>query len=135
MKKQIALSIILAASFVLSACGGNSAPSDTINVTFTEFHFEPDNFTVPAGQEITINATNNGAVVHEFIIMKYGTTVGDDFDSADAGNIYWEIQTEPGESATATFTAPSEPGEYQVVCGTKGHFIAGMVAKMTVVAP
>ena len=132
--KKIILSLVLSLVFVLSACGGGGA-STTIDVIFAEFTFTPAEFAVPAGQEITINATNNGAVVHEFVIMKFGQTIGDDFGDEDEGNIYWEIEAEPGTSVTGTFTAPTEPGEYQVVCGTEGHFVAGMIGKLTVVAP
>jgi uncharacterized cupredoxin-like copper-binding protein len=131
--KKILLPLMLSLVFVLTACGGGK--STTINVTMAEFVFSPSEFTIPAGQEITINAVNNGAVVHEFVIMKLGATVGDDFGDDDEANIYWEIEAEPGASVTGTFTAPSEPGEYQVVCGTEGHFMAGMVAKLIVVAP
>jgi uncharacterized cupredoxin-like copper-binding protein len=35
---------------------------------------------------------------------------------------------------TGIFTAPTDPGEYQIVCGTPGHFMSGMVGKLTVVA-
>lgn len=133
MKKSLFV-LLFVMVFVLSACGGGGT-SNTINVEFAEFTFTPDVFSVPAGQEITINAKNNGAVIHEFVIMKYGETVGDNFGDEDEGNIYWEVETEPGKSVTATFTAPTEPGEYQVVCGTEGHFMAGMVGKLKVVAP
>lgn len=133
MKKILFVLFVLI--FVLSACAGTSAsPSTTIDVTFAEFTFTPSAFSIPAGKEITINATNNGAVVHEFVIMKLGETVGDQFGDEDEGNIYWEIETEPGASASATFTAPAEPGEYQVVCGTPGHYAAGMIGKLLVVA-
>jgi uncharacterized cupredoxin-like copper-binding protein len=131
--KRSFFSMMLIFVFILTACGGGG-PSSTIDVTLVEFTFTPSEFTVPAGQEITINATNNGAVVHDFVIMKLGETVGDDFGPEDAPNIYWQIQTEPGESVTKTFTAPTEPGEYQVVCGTAGHYMAGMIGKLIVVA-
>lgn len=135
MKKSLfVLSVLLVMMFVLSACGGGG-PSTTIDVTFAEFTFTPAEFTIPAGQEITINTTNNGAVIHEFVIMKYGQTIGDDFGDEDEGNIYWEVETEAGKTGTTTFTAPTEPGEYQIVCGTEGHFVAGMVGKLIVVAP
>jgi len=64
--------------------------------------------------------------------MKFGTKVGKDFGHADEANIYWEMEVDAGGSATATFTAPSEPGEYQVVCGIAGHYMAGMVATLVV---
>jgi uncharacterized cupredoxin-like copper-binding protein len=132
MKRPLIV-LLFVMAFVLSACGGGGA-STTINVTFAEFSFTPSEFTVPAGQEITINATNNGAVVHEFAIMKFGQTVGDNFGDEDIGNIYWKVEAGPGKSVTATFTAPAEPGEYQIVCGVAGHFMSGMAGKLTVVA-
>ena len=131
-KKLLVLSLVFA--FLLASCGGGNGPSSTINVEFTEFHFTPDVFSIPAGQEITINTTNNGAVVHEFVIMKLGESVGEDFGDEDEGNIFWEIEAEPGKKVSETFTAPTEPGEYQIVCGTEGHYVAGMIGKLTVVA-
>jgi plastocyanin len=47
---------------------------------------------------------------------------------------YWEVALNPGDSTSTTFTAPSDPGEYQVVCSTPDTE-AGMVGKLTVVAP
>jgi plastocyanin len=133
MNKKI-LALCLVFVFLLASCGGGSAASSTINVEFTEFHYTPDTFTIPAGQEITLNGTNNGAVVHEFIIMKLGTSVGDDFGPEDAPNIYWQVSVDPGQKKTVTFTAPADAGEYQVFCGTKGHYAAGMIGKLIVVA-
>jgi len=136
MKKFCSLFFVLAlVVLTLAACGGGKGPSTTINVTMTDFHYEPSEFTVPAGKEITLNATNNGAVAHEFVIMKYGTNIGEKFGDEDKGNIYWEVEVDPGKTVNVTFTAPSEPGEYQVVCGVEGHFEAGMVGKLIVAAP
>jgi uncharacterized cupredoxin-like copper-binding protein len=134
MKKHLTLALFLSAvALILSACGG-AGPSTTINVTMTDFHFEPSEFTVPAGQEITLNATNNGAVEHEFVIFKLGTDAGEKFGDEDEENIYWEVEVMPGQSVTTTFTAPSEPGEYYVTCGIEGHLEAGMIGKLIVAA-
>lgn len=136
MKKlNLLIAVVVMLSLLLTACGGGNAPTTNLEVEFTDFAFNPDKFVVPAGKEITLTAKNSGAVEHEFVIMKFGTTVGEDFGDEDEENIYWEVEVMPGESATVTFTAPSEPGEYQVVCGTEGHFVAGMVGSLTVVAP
>lgn len=132
MKKMLIL-LLLGMSFVFSACGASGGPSTTIDLKMTDFKFEPTHFTIPAGKEITINARNDGAVLHEFVLMKYGENIGDNFGDEDEENIYWEIEVDPGGSKSATFTAPSDPGEYQVVCGTEGHFVAGMVGGLTVV--
>jgi plastocyanin len=125
------LSIML--SLVLTSCGGGG-PSTTIDVTMTDFQFQPSQFIVPAGQEITFNSTNTGAVVHNFVLMKLGTTAGDIFDEEDAPNVYWEVEIQPGGSTNTSFTAPTDPGEYEVVCRTEGHIISGMSAKLIVVA-
>jgi uncharacterized cupredoxin-like copper-binding protein len=66
--------------------------------------------------------------------MNQGTEVGQDFGEEDLPNIYWKAELEPGKSGTYTFTAPSQPGEYQVVCGFPGHYLAGMVGKLVVVS-
>ena len=132
MKKVfVVLAVLL--SLTLGACGGAGGPSTTIDVTMTDFQFQPSQYTVPAGQEITFNSSNNGAVVHNFVIMKLGTQAGDFFDEEDLPNVYWETELQPGSSTSTTFTAPSEPGEYEVVCRTEGHIMSGMVAKLTVV--
>jgi uncharacterized cupredoxin-like copper-binding protein len=45
------------------------------------------------------------------------------------------VELPPGADAETSFTAPSEPGEYEVICRTEGHIVSGMTAKLTVVAP
>jgi plastocyanin len=133
MKRRLYILVVLLA-VVLTSCGGGG-PSTTINVTLTDFQFTPNQYTVPAGQEITLNVANTGAVVHNFVIMKLGTDAGPAFDEEDDANVYWqERDIQPGGDLSVTFTAPSEPGEYQVVCRTEGHIASGMIGKLIVVA-
>jgi uncharacterized cupredoxin-like copper-binding protein len=133
MKKLLPpLVAVFGLAILLSACSSSSQPSTKINVTMTDFEYSPRTFIVPAGQTITLHASNNGAVEHTFVIMKLGTAVVEKFSDADQANVYWQIKLGPGESVTETFTAPNEPGEYQVVCDTPGHFQAGMIAKLVV---
>lgn len=132
MKRTFIMMAVIFSS-MLAACGGAGGVSNTIDVTMTDFQFQPAQFSVPAGEEITFKSSNNGAVVHNFVIMKLGTTAGDFFDDEDVPNVYWETEVVPGGSVDTTFTAPSEPGEYQVICRTEGHIVSGMTAKLTVV--
>ena len=133
MKKLLPLLVaVLGLALPLSACSSSSKPSTNLNVTMTDFEYSPHTFIVPVGQAITLHANNNGAVEHTFVIMKFGTAVVEKFTDADQANVYWQIKLGPGESVTETFTAPNEPGEYQVVCDTPGHFQAGMIAKLVV---
>ena len=131
-KKLLPLALLFA--FLLVSCGGGS-PSTNITVTLTDFAFTPNAFTVPAGQEITLTVTNNGVVVHNFIIMKLDKTVGDAFDEADQPNVFWEeIDIQPGGDFSVTFIAPTEPGDYQIICRTQGHIASGMTGTLTVVS-
>ena len=130
---SVSMSVILL-SLILSACGGGNNPSTQINVTMTDFAYSPNTFTVPAGAQISFSATNSGAVAHSFVIMNLGQNVGGHFTADDKSNVYWEQpEVPPGSSIQSTFTSPSDPGSYQVVCANAGHFEAGMVAKLIVV--
>ncbi len=135
MKKLIVVTLAVSLSLILAACssGGSTSPSTSINVTLTDFAFTPNTFTVPAGAQISLTAANNGAGQHSFVIMKLGDDVTGHFTDADKANIYWEKDQIPaGQTVTDTFTAPSAPGTYQIVCAVPGHFEAGMVAKLIV---
>jgi len=131
MKKNAVFLLTLCA-LALAACQSGGA-SNKINVEMTDFAFTPNHFTVPAGEEITVNIAHHGTVVHEFIIMKAGIDVGQTFDEEDKPNVYSFIEVPPGHSQSFTFTAPTQPGNYQIVCGIAGHVESGMTANLTVV--
>ena len=134
MKRFLPVGILVCVLLALSACGGSkSTPSTDLKVELSDFKFTPDNFTVPAGKDITIQLNNVGAVEHEFIIMKKGTEVSAPFNEDDKANVFWMTKLGIGDSQAQTFTAPSEPGEYQISCGTPGHHEAGMIGKLIVV--
>ena len=133
MRRYLCL-ISLILTLIVAACGGPNEPTTTIDVTMTDFMFQPSQFTVPAGQEITVSTRNNGVVIHNFVIMKLGTTAGSTFEEEDEPNVYWQVEMPSGGSTTTSFTAPTEPGEYEVICSTQGHIASGMVAKLVVVA-
>jgi plastocyanin len=129
-KRLFSLLVIILA-LALAACG-TSGSSTKINFTMTDFAFNPNEFTIPAGEEITLQATHNGTMEHNFIVMKYGTDAGDIFDEADKVNVFWEVDLQPGDSKTIIFTAPDQPGKYQIICGMTGHLQSGMVGKLIV---
>ncbi len=132
MKKRTILVLSVLALFVLgfvSACGPKAVE---ISTTMKEFTFDPNSFTVPKGAKVTLKLNNMGALQHEFVIMNLGKQATIPFDDDDEGNIYWEQELDPGENMSVEFTAPSDPGEYQVVCGTPGHLEQGMMAKLIV---
>jgi uncharacterized cupredoxin-like copper-binding protein len=135
MKKYLFVWIILS-SMALVSCGGGRAAKVTteIDVTMTDFQFSPNSFTVPAGQDITLNASNTGGVVHSFVIMQKGKSAGTEYNDEDLPNVFWEVEIQPNVSTETSFVAPGDPGEYEVVCHIPGHLQAGMVGKLNVVA-
>src|SRR5215211_694437 len=130
MRRNLILGVVFC-SLMLTACAGAGGATKKINVTMTDFQFQPNQFTVPAGEEIAFTSSNNGAVVHNFVIMKLGTSAGPMFDDEDIPNVYWQVELQPGGSAETSFTAPAEPGDYEVVCKTEGHIASGMTGKLT----
>jgi len=131
MKKILNITIlVLALSMILTACGSNKT---TLNVTATDKGYDSATYTVPAGGEVTLNLTNNGVLEHEFAILKKGEHVTPPFGAKDESKILWELDgVEAGKTKSDTFTAPTEPGEYDVICGVPGHIELGMTATLIV---
>lgn len=99
--------------------GGGEATTD-IEVTGEDaLAFDPEQFTVPTGEEVTVDLTSGG-VEHDFVIEDLG---GEDVSVAHA---------DANETATGTFTADST-GTYTVFCSVPGHREAGMEATLEVV--
>ena len=131
MNKKSLLFLMMIVVWAVSACG-KSGPSTRLSFTMTDFAFDPNEFMVPAGEEIALHVTHHGTMEHNFIIMKYGTDAGDMFDDADRVNIFWEVTLQPGESERFVLNAPEKPGTYQIICGMPGHLQSGMIGKLIV---
>jgi uncharacterized cupredoxin-like copper-binding protein len=133
MKKILVSTIlVLVLSLAFTACGGQSNKV-TLNVTATDTGYDSKEYTVPAGANVTLNMTNNGAVEHEFAILKLGEHVTPPFGEKDEDKILWELDAvQPNTSKSDTFTAPTEPGSYDVICGVPGHIEQGMTATLVV---
>jgi len=132
MINKLFVSLMLILVLALSACE-NSGSTTKVSFTITDFAFAPNEFTITAGQEITLNLTHNGTMEHNFIVMKYGTDAGEMFDEADEVNVFWKMSLQPGDSKTVVFTAPEQPGTYQILCGMPGHMQSGMVGRLIVI--
>ena len=126
------VSILLLAT---AGCGGAGAPATSLEVTMTEFAFAPTALVVPPGEEITLTLANAGAIEHEFAIMQLGITAVLPYDEDDLAGTYWQVRVPAGQTQTFTFTAPAEPGSYQVICGLPGHAESGMLGTLLVQAP
>lgn len=131
MKKNLVRSLlVLALSIILTACGSKGT---TLNVTTTDQGYDSPTYTVPAGAEVTLNLTNNGVLEHEFAILKMGEHVIPPFGAKDEDKILWELDGVAADTTKSdTFTAPTAPGEYDIICGVPGHIELGMTATLIV---
>ena len=124
---------------VIGACDDGDAASTNLEVTTTDFQFSPNSWTVPAGEEISIEITNDGSVLHEWVLMQPGVSIDSEADLPEteeellAEFVYVEDEIEAGATKTLSFTAP-DAGTYQVICAIESHFDAGMEGTLTVVA-
>ncbi len=136
MKKLLFATILLVMmAMVISACsgsgGGGGSKTSTIDVTMADIKFDPSTWTVNAGSQVTVNIKNTGTVEHTWTVMK--TPISGSYTAANQSDIYYNSDKIPaGTTKTVTFTAPSQPGNYQVICTVPGHFEAGMVGQLTV---
>lgn len=116
----------------VAGCGPKTA---TLTVEMSDFKFNPNQWSVPAGAQVTLNVKNSGSLVHEWVIMKKGEKATTPWDShpENEKNIFWELDdVEPGDVKSVQFVAPTEPGDYDIVCGQPAHIEQGMVGTLTV---
>ena len=119
-----------ACMLVAAACGDDSGGASTdLSTTATEFDFDGNEWTVPAGEEFTIDFTNGGEVEHEWAVMNTEIDSEADFEE---DKVLFEVEAIPaGESTSQSFTV-DEPGTYQVLCAIEGHFDGGMEGTLIV---
>jgi len=161
--RLVSLLIALALMPFIAGCGGedgsasssNGAESAsdaavteiTIQPVGNQMKYEQTEFTVPAGEEITItfeNTATSPAMQHNVVVLntnddsvvnrvgQAGTAAADnDYVPDDDAVLAATEMSEPGETVSVTFAAPSEPGEYRYICTFPGHYTV-MQGTMTV---
>jgi plastocyanin len=128
MRKILVVSLFVFA-MAMTACGPKKV---TLNVTATDQGYDSSTYTVPAGAEVTVNLTNTGALAHVFDLLKLGEHVTPPYGEKDKEKILWELVALTGTTKSGTFTAPSEPGKYDIICRVPGHIELGMIATLIV---
>jgi uncharacterized cupredoxin-like copper-binding protein len=126
-----------ATMLLLVACGGDGdggadAVTELSVEGTNELRFEPDEYTIPVGEEVTVELTSDG-VEHDFVI-EGGADVaeaGEQEEDVPEGDLE-VVHADAGETASGTVTV-NETGTYEVYCNIPGHREAGMVATLTVV--
>jgi plastocyanin len=135
-RRTVALGAVVLAGLVAGCVdddddGGDASASTSIEAEATEFAFEPDRWTIPAGETVTIEYENEGSVGHEWVIVRLGEELASEADFTE-DKVLFEVEVvNPGTSVEQTFSV-DEAGTYQVICAVAGHFDAGMEGELTV---
>jgi plastocyanin len=104
-----------------------TAPN-ALEVSATEFSFDPAEVTAAADQAVEVTFRNEGSVEHEWVVLTAGTTIASE-DEFEEQLVAFELEAGPGEETVGSFTLPAGP--YQLVCAVPGHFAAGMQGNLT----
>ncbi|HEX2058640.1 MAG TPA: cupredoxin domain-containing protein [Actinomycetota bacterium] len=105
------LALVAVAVLAGSACGdssddaeppprGDDGAAASTTVRATDFAFDPTLIEVDPGEDADVTFVNAGNVTHSF--------TAEDLDV--------DVEAEPGQEATATFTAPDEDATIEFVC-------------------
>jgi uncharacterized cupredoxin-like copper-binding protein len=138
MKRMYWMIGVLALLFAaMSACGASGPQAVEATVVMSEFSFSPSRVQAEAGAEMSLTLDNSsGTLEHNFLIMNAGINLTEEFSDGDQADVLFEqLSTPAGETTVASFTAPAEPGTYQILCSVPGHLSQGMSGTFTVVAP
>jgi uncharacterized cupredoxin-like copper-binding protein len=135
MGRLIALLLAgVAASLLLSGCGGGAAASASATIAVRYSHFEPERVTAVAGVPVTITLRNDDPIEHEWMVG------GDEMHAAHRTGtepFHAQIPTEvtiPALSTRVTTVVFEEPGDYKYICHLPGHEEYGMVGTLHVIA-
>jgi uncharacterized cupredoxin-like copper-binding protein len=98
--------------------GGAAGAGGSVDLTATDFKFDPSEPTVKAG-EVTVNLKNDGQTTHSLEI--------EDVNGQDQE---LEGDVSPGQSGTLKVNLP--PGNYEFYCPVDDHKEMGMEGEITV---
>jgi len=126
MRRFTLLLTVLALPLAATACGGggggdgteegSSAAGETIQVSATDFAFEPASITASDGN-LTFELTNDGGAPHALAIE--GNGVDEESETINGGD-------------STTFEVSLEDGTYEIYCPVGDHKDRGMVGTLTV---
>lgn len=118
------LAILAAVVLTAAACGDSSEDRDppatgedagagasTLDVTATDFAFDPETLEVEPGAEVEVAFVNGGSVSHTFTAEDVGV----------------DVEAAGGEEVTASFTAPDDDATITFVCRFHSDEMTGTI--------
>jgi uncharacterized cupredoxin-like copper-binding protein len=101
-----------------------------LTVVAVEFEYDAPGWTVPVGETITINFTNDGTIPHEWAVLEAGVDI-DQQQEFREDMVLFEVEAlTEGTSTSQTFLL-DQAGTYEIICALEGHLDAGMRATIT----
>jgi uncharacterized cupredoxin-like copper-binding protein len=101
-----------------TAGAGSTGAGGTVDLTATDFKFDPSDPTVKSG-EVTFNLKNDGQTTHSLEI-----------EDVNGEDVELEGDVSPGSSGTVN--ADLKPGTYEFYCPVGNHKEMGMTGEITV---
>jgi uncharacterized cupredoxin-like copper-binding protein len=111
-----------AATAAADAAAAQDGAAETVTIESVDIDFIPDEVTIPADTDVTIELPNNGVTIHTFLI--------DERNNEDVPNLDIFVEIAPGAAEQVTVNAPA--GEYYFWCDVPGHEPAGMFGTLIV---
>jgi len=123
-----------------ASSGGDGGQTVTLHPQGNQMKFEETEFTVPAGEKVTLvfeNTASSPSMQHNVVILnespgqeiyqkigQAGAKAGasEEYVPDDPAILAHTPISKPGETVSVSFTTPSEPGDYGYVCTYPGHW-------------
>jgi nitrite reductase (NO-forming) len=99
------------------------AAATEVTIGSYDIYFDPNEVTIPADTDVTVNLPNHGVIGHNFSIT--------DHNNPDVPNLGIDVDLAVGTTATITINAPAN--DYYFFCNVPGHEAAGMFGTLHVV--
>ena len=118
--------------------GDAKAGIRTVELTMTDnMRFTPDKLEVKQGQTVRLMIRNNGAMLHEFVLgtkkeLDEHAALMVKFPTMEHSEPYM-AHVAPGKTGEIIWTF-NRAGDFDFACLIAGHYSAGMVGKVKVVA-
>jgi uncharacterized cupredoxin-like copper-binding protein len=100
--------------------GSVEAPPTKMEITASDFTFNPDRIVVSRGQNVDLTMANEGTVRHSLAVKL-----------PDA-EVKFADPVDPKGKRTLSFKAPDKAGEYELYCPMDNHRERGMTATLVV---
>ena len=126
MRRMLLLTTLVLAALVPAGCGSDdgdegggttAAGEQSVDLSATEYRFDPDDVSLDAAGSVTFTVSNEGKQEHALEVE--GNGIEEEIDPIA-----------PGESGT--LTVELEPGTYEFYCPIDGHRDQGMEGTLVV---